>query len=220
MHTAKAIPIVIPAMGDEQVINLILDRVDGVLISGARSNVHPQRYGAEENEKYEPYDLARDETSLILIRLAIKRGIPLLAICRGIQELNVALGGTLQTEIQELEGVMDHRFKPSDNPDVRFEIRQKIKINSGGILASIFESDLVKVNTLHRQAIKDLATELNVEAMAEDGIIEAVSLSDSPGFVLGVQWHPEYWSQDDIPSQKIFTAFGDFVQTYALSQGR
>ncbi|MBK3745962.1 gamma-glutamyl-gamma-aminobutyrate hydrolase family protein, partial [Paraburkholderia aspalathi] len=214
VDVAGVTPLLVPSMGPQMDIETILASVDGVLITGSKSNVHPALYGAEPDTAYEPYDLARDATSLPLIRGAIDKGIPLLAICRGIQELNVALGGTLATEIQELTGRMDHRAPQSEDQEERFAIQHPIHIKEGSCLANILETNSVNVNSVHRQAIDRPASRLSIEATAEDGTIEAVSVRDAKGFVVGVQWHPEYWVKTDAPSAKIFAAFGDAVRAH------
>ena len=165
-----------------------------------------------------PYDPDRDATTLPLIRKAIEHGVPLLAICRGIQELNVALGGTLAAEIQEREGSLDHRAPVSDNQDERFAIRQSVSIKPGSCLAGVFGAGDILVNSVHRQAIDRLGSRLQVEAVAEDGTVEAVSVKDARAFAVGVQWHPEYWVNSDGNSAKIFRAFGDAARAHALAQ--
>lgn len=215
---AGAIPLIIPSLTDESDIDEILDRVDGVLLTGARSNVYPALYGEEPTEAHEPHDHERDATTLPMAKKAIARGIPLLAICRGIQELNVALGGTLASEIQEEEGRNDHRGSEHENPDIRFQIKHNIQIKKGSCLAEILGAGEVPINSLHRQAIQTPATNLAIEATAEDGTIEAVSVIDAKNFALGVQWHPEYWVETDLPSAKIFAAFGKAAKEYAASK--
>tara|TARA_R100001129_G_scaffold184692_5_gene170299 strand:- start:6941 stop:7708 length:768 start_codon:yes stop_codon:yes gene_type:complete len=213
-------PLIVPSLEEGFDADRVLDRVDGVLVSGSRTNVHPSLYGAEETESHGPFDPARDATSMKLITRAIERGIPLLAICRGIQELNVALGGTLATEIQDLPGRMDHR-KPNDpDTDKAFAIRHSIKVRKNGCLSAILGDEEPRVNSLHRQAISDLAPRLAVEAEAEDGTVEAVSVIDAPGFAVGVQWHPEYWVGSDAISDRIFAAFGEAVSHYRTSATR
>ena len=212
VNGSNVLPLIVPALADGTDVEMVLDRVDGVLISGSRTNVHPSNYGEEETEDHGPFDPARDRLSLTLIRRAIERGIPLLAICRGIQELNVALGGSLATEIHELPDRIDHRKPETDNWDEAFAIRHSIQVTEGSRLASMIGDGEVRVNSLHRQAISKLAPRLAVEAVAEDGTIEAVSVLDAPGFAIGVQWHPEYWVGSDTISDKIFAAFGDAVR--------
>jgi putative glutamine amidotransferase len=215
LEGTNANPIIVPAVGANRInIDAILDRVDGVLISGSRTNVHPANYGVEPSERYEPYDQDRDQTSIPIIKRAIERGIPLLAICRGIQELNVALGGSLMTEIQEGEGRFDHRTPEIDDNDKRFAIRQTATVKEGSCLADVLGAGEININSLHRQAINKLGNGLQIEVLADDGIIEAVSVIDAKGFAVGVQWHPEYWVKSDNISTKIFKAFDESVQNY------
>lgn len=211
---AGVLPVLLPAFGERIDFDALLARVDGVLITGSRSNVHPARYGGEASDRNGPYDPARDATTLPLIRHAIGHGIPLLAICRGIQELNVALGGSLAGEIQERPGALDHRAPDSENPDERFAIRQSVNIRPGSCLAGIFGPGEIRVNSVHRQAVDRLAERLQVEAVAGDGTVEAVSVRDAAGFAVGVQWHPEYWAGSDDASRRIFEAFGDAVRAH------
>lgn len=212
VNGSNVLPLIVPALTDGTDVDMVLDRVDGVLISGSRTNVHPSNYGEDETEHHGPFDPARDRLSLALIRRSIERGIPLLAICRGIQELNVALGGSLATEIQELPGRIDHRKPDTEDRNAAFSIRHTIEVKEGSCLASIIGTGEARVNSLHRQAISRLAPRLAVEAVAEDGTVEAVSVIDAPGFALGVQWHPEYWVGSDTISDRIFGAFGDAVR--------
>jgi len=202
-------PLILPALSDTIDIEAVLDRVDGVLLTGSRSNVHPERYGAAADASSEPYDVARDATSFALIAAALRKQVPLFAICRGMQELNVVLGGTLISELHELEDRHDHRAPVSDSQEERFAIRQDVDIAAAGRLATILGSGPVRVNSLHRQGIGKLAPGLAVEAVAPDGTIEAVRVIGAPGFAIGVQWHPEYWVESDQPSAKLFAAFGE-----------
>lgn len=192
----------------------VLDGVDGLMLTGSKSNVWPELYGKEPTEENGPYDRRRDGTTIPLIRAAIRKGVPLLAICRGIQELNVALGGTLASEIQDLPGRMDHRAPENASQDERFAIRQDIRISEGSCLAGILESEAVRVNTIHRQGIDRLGEGLDIEAVAQDGTVEAVSVRGTKAFAVGVQWHPEYWAETDTPSRQIFQAFGEAVRAH------
>ncbi|MCV9966529.1 gamma-glutamyl-gamma-aminobutyrate hydrolase family protein [Pararhizobium sp. BT-229] len=210
----------VPALETGNDADAILDRVDGVLVSGSRTNVHPSLYGKEATETDGPFDPGRDATSLPLIRRALERGVPLLAICRGIQELNVALGGTLASEIQDMPGMWDHRKPDVPDLDMAYGIRQKVIVKEGSCLASVLGTGEVQVNSLHRQAISQAAPRLAVEAVAEDGTIEAVSVIDAKAFAVGVQWHPEYWVGRDGPSSTLFTAFGDAVRAYAAAKAK
>ncbi|MBB4566546.1 gamma-glutamyl-gamma-aminobutyrate hydrolase family protein [Rhizobium leucaenae] len=218
VKAAEVTVLIVPALEDGNDIDAILDRVDGLLVSGSASNVHPSLFGKEAYESDGPFDPARDATSLPLIRRAIDRAIPMLAICRGIQELNVALGGTLASEIQEQPGIWDHRKLPNVDRDTMYSIRQSVFVKEGSCIAGVIGPGEVRVNSLHRQAIAETAPRLQVEAIAEDGTIEAVSVIDAKAFAVGVQWHPEYWAETDSPSRKLFAAFGDAVRDYAASK--
>lgn len=216
---AGVTPLIVPSLGEAMINDRLLDAASGVLVTGSRTNVHPDLYDEAPSEAHEPYDPARDATSLPLIRAALNRGLPLLAICRGHQELNVAMGGTLATEIQEQEGRRDHRGGPSDAPqDERFAHNHTIAVTPGGALERILGVDELSVNSVHRQAIDRLGNGLVVEATADDGTVEAISVRDADTFALGVQWHPEYWAsqsdQADAPSTKIFRAFGEAARRH------
>lgn len=215
LSVAGVFPVLVPSFGDRLDLDTLLDSVDGVLITGSKSNVHPSLYGGDASEANGPYDEGRDATTLPLIRRAIERGVPLLAICRGIQELNVALGGTLASEIQEMDGRLDHRAPESAQQDERFAIRQTVSIKPGSCLADLFGAGDIMVNSVHRQAVDRLGSRLQVEAVAEDGTVEAVSVIGAPAFAVGVQWHPEYWAGSDDASARIFRAFGDAVRAHA-----
>lgn len=211
-------PVLVPSFGERLDLDTLLASVDGVMMTGSKSNVHPSLYGADPTEANGPYDPDRDATTLPLVRKAIEKGVPLLAICRGIQELNVALGGTLATEIQERPGAMDHRAPAGDNQDERFAIRQAVTIKPGSCLAGVFGAGDIQVNSVHRQAVDRLGANLQVEAVAPDGTVEAVSVRDAPAFAVGVQWHPEYWVHSDSNSARIFAAFGDAVREHAAQR--
>ncbi len=213
-HVSGAMPIIVPALGGEFDYSAILDTVDGVMLTGSKSNVHPGHYGKLPTPAYEPFDEARDATALPLIRATIERGLPLFAICRGFQELNVALGGSIVTEIHEAPDRLDHRAPDSTVQDERFAIRQTIDIRPGGHLAGILGTEPILVNSLHRQAIDRLADGLEIEATAPDGTIESVSVRGARAFALGVQWHPEYWSGSDPASRKLFEAFGNALRSH------
>jgi len=204
MGGVDGLPIMIPPVGGAQLA--VLDLIDGLLVPGSPSNVHPLHYDGGESETPDKHDHERDSTTLPLIRAAIERGIPVLAICRGIQELNVALGGSLIQRVHERSNRLDHRGGPG-SLDQKYG--PKHAIETSGLLRRIVGHGSIVVNSLHGQAIDCLAPSLVVNALAEDGTIEAVSAPDAPGFVLGLQWHPE-WRFAEIPaSVAIFRAFGD-----------
>jgi putative glutamine amidotransferase len=217
-RVAGVLPVLVPNLGSVLDMDSLLDSVDGVLLTGSKSNVHPSIYGGEPSEANGPYDEARDQTTIPLIRRGIERGVPLLAICRGLQELNVALGGTLATEIQNLPGRLDHRPPQSDSQDERFAIRQTVMIRPETCLARIFGAGEIRVNSLHRQGVERLSPRLQVEAVAEDGTVEAVSVVGAAAFAVGVQWHPEYWALHEQNSARIFLAFGEAVRAHAAAR--
>ncbi len=206
---AGAIPLMIPPAGEAQ--RAVLDRLDGVLIPGSPSNVHPDHYAGGESLTPDLHDPARDATTLPLIRAAIARGIPLLAICRGLQELNVALGGTLHQKVHDVSGRLDHRG--GEGPlERRYGPKHPVRLS--GRLALIVGAGEITVNSLHGQAIDRLAPGLVVEAAAPDGTIEAVRVEHAPGFAFGVQWHPEWGYLDDPASLALFRAFGEACRAY------
>jgi len=207
---SNAVPIMIPPMGDAQLA--LLDRIDGILIPGSPSNVHPSRYGTAESLTPDHHDPDRDATTLPLIRAAVSRGLPVLAICRGIQELNVALGGTLLQNIHDLPGRRDHRGNGEGSLERAYGPKHTVKVT--GAVARIVGASEIMVNSLHGQAIDQPAPGLVVEALAEDGTIEAVSAPNAPGFVLGLQWHPEWRYAEHPASVAIFKAFGDACRAW------
>ncbi len=208
-------PVMIPSMIDALEIDELLDHFDGIVMTGAVSNVHPPHYGEQPSADHEPYDHARDATTLKLISRVIARGLPLFCICRGFQELNVVLGGTLETELQKGEARLDHRAPVHEDVDVRYAPSHAINIRPGGMLEKILGKRETMVNSIHRQGIKRLAPGLAVEATAPDGIIEAVSVRDAKTFAFGTQWHPEFKAMNNPDSVKLFAAFGEAVRAHA-----
>jgi putative glutamine amidotransferase len=204
-----ATPIMIPPLGEPQLA--VLDRIDGLLLSGSPSNVHPDHYAGGESRTPDLHDLERDATTLRLIPEAIARGIPVLAICRGIQELNVALGGTLYQAVHTEPGRFDHRGL-GDTLEQRYTPRHLVTLS--GEMARMVGAGTILVNSLHGQALDQLAPGLVVEGVAPDGTIEAVRAPDTPGWVVGVQWHPEWRYADDTASLAIFRAFGEACRAY------
>lgn len=202
-----ALPLLIPVMQPPLDLKALLVRLDGLLFTGAPSNVAPARYGAASQPGM-LLDEARDATSLALLAAAIAAGIPTLCICRGFQELNVALGGTLESRVHELPGALDHREDESAPLADQYAHAHAVTIASGGMLAALLGIGEAMVNSLHYQGIARLAPGLFAEARAPDGLIEAVSLPGAKGFLLGVQWHPE-WDLADPVSAAIFRAFGE-----------
>jgi putative glutamine amidotransferase len=207
-----ALPFLIPVLPEPIAPDEILDSIDGLLFTGSPSNVSPKRYGGPAPRTGVMQDEHRDATALPLLEAAIARGTPVLCICRGFQELNVALGGTLHQHVQEVPGRMDHREKESDALEARYAPVHDMQVAPDGLLASIVAEPGFRVNSLHSQGIDHLAPALHADASAPDGTIEAVSMPGAKGFLLGVQWHPEWrWRESDA-SRAIFSAFGDALR--------
>ena len=203
-----ALPLLIPSTSAPLDVAAVLAAVDGLLFSGASSNIAPHHYGAASRPGTE-LDEIRDATTLPLLRAAIETGKPLLAICRGFQELNVALGGSLHQHVHELAGRLDHREPQNASGDAEYAPAHPVAITPDGVLARLSGLDQAMVNSLHHQGIDRLAPGLWCEAVAPDGQIEAVSLPGSKAFLLGVQWHPEWAFAGDPLSRAIFAGFAD-----------
>jgi putative glutamine amidotransferase len=206
-----AVPVLVPANGGACDVATLLARLDGLILTGSRSNVHPANYGGPAHPDGTPEDSNRDAVTLPLIRGAIAAGLPLLAICRGLQELNVALGGSLHQRLQDLAGRIDHATPMVGSPRVRIGKAHAVRITPGSWLHRIAGAREIAVNSLHNQGIDRLAPGLVAEGFAPDGTIEAVRVAGTVGFAVGVQWHPEYDWQRDPVSRRIFEAFGDAV---------
>jgi putative glutamine amidotransferase len=215
------IPVLLPAAG-EALAPQILPRLDGLILTGSRSNVCPDFYEGPPHAEGTWEDLARDGTTLPLIRGAVTRGVPVLAICRGFQELNVALGGSLDQRIQDLPGRIDHST-PSDQklPRIRVAKAHGVRLAPGSLVADLAggAADL-PVNSLHNQGIARLAPRLVAEGWAPDGTIEAVRVKDAPGFAYGIQWHPAYDWERDAVSRRLFEMFGRAAADWAVGRHR
>lgn len=208
VRLAGAYPVAVPAAHPDEV-DTWLDMVDGVFITGSASNLHPSYFGQALLDSSKPLDPVRDAWTLPLIRRAVARGIPLLAICRGLQETNVALGGSLHQAVHDQPGYADHRDANQPDLDLQYGPSHSVQVTSDGKLAAIVKPGSLVVNSLHGQGIDRLANGLHVEARADDGLIEAFSVTQSTGFALCVQWHPEWKSQGNESSMAILKAFGD-----------
>lgn len=225
-EAAGALPLIFAGSPELTDAEALLDTVDGVLLTGARANVHPTHFGEQENPRYEPYDRHRDALALGLIKVCVERGVPLLGICRGLQEMNVAFGGSLHPEIRELPGRMNHRMPRLPNgephPDlaVIFADRHDIALAPDGVFAKLLGCDTIRVNSLHGQGILQLGSRVVVEGVAEDGTIEAIRIADAPGFALGVQWHAEHDAAHNPINRKIFEAFGAALVDYRRARLR
>lgn len=209
---AGGLPLLIPALGGEIDIAELIARLDGLLITGSRSNVEPHLYSGPASAPGTLHDPARDDTTLPLIRAALAAGVPLFGICRGIQELNVAMGGTLHQKVHEVPGFNDHREDETGDLDVQYGKSHGVRLTEGGLLARLTGRSEIRVNSLHSQGIDRLAPGLAVEATAPDGLVEAVSAIGTPAFALAVQWHPEWKYWEDEASSAMLAAFGAAAQ--------
>jgi putative glutamine amidotransferase len=205
---AGALPFLIPSLDPPLDPEHLLAHVDGLLLTGSASNVDPAYYGGVEPRSGNLADAHRDATTLPLIRAAIAAGRPCLFICRGHQELNVAFGGTLFQHVREVPGRFDHSDDAKQGIEAKYAPAHEVTVQPGGVLETLLERRRFAVNSLHGQAIDRLAHGLRIEAVADDGTIEAISVAQAPGFTLSVQWHPEWqWSQNP-ESRSLFAAFG------------
>ncbi len=205
---AQALPLMIPSNPELVAIEELMDACDGFLFTGGRPNVHPEEYGEPVTDSHGFFDRDRDRVTLPLIRACVARGQPILALCRGFQELNVAFGGTLHPEIRDLPERMNHRMPPDGTLDEKFALRHTVLLQPGSVFAQIFESEKVMVNSLHGQGIKRKGDRIVVEGRAPDGTEEAIRVDGAEGFALGVQWHPEYHASEDPVSWALFREFG------------
>ncbi|MEM6636182.1 MAG: gamma-glutamyl-gamma-aminobutyrate hydrolase family protein [Pseudomonadota bacterium] len=214
-NVADAVPLLIPTNPDYFAIDELLEVCDGFLLTGGRSNVHPEEYGEEPTEAHGTFDRDRDRIVLPLVRACVERGQPFLGICRGFQEVNVAMGGSLYPEIRELPGRMNHRMPPDGTLEEKFELRHHVNLTPGGVFEKVFGGPRVLTNTLHGQGIKEPGPRVVIEGRAEDGTPEAIYIKDAPGFSLAVQWHPEWNAVDDAVSRPLFKAFGSALKAWA-----
>lgn len=213
VRLAGALPLVAPPLNAQE-IDDALDQVHGLLLTGSPSNVHPVHFDEDVHDPSLPLDPQRDAWTLPLIRRALARGVPLLGICRGTQEVNVALGGSLHQAVQEQAGLADHRAPDGQPPAVQYADVHPVAVVPGGRLAAVVGRSSFTVNSLHGQAVKRLGAGLQVEATAPDGVVEAFSLPAAPGFNLCVQWHPEWQAADNPVSMALLRAFGEAVRAY------
>jgi putative glutamine amidotransferase len=212
VRLAGALPLVVPRL-DVQEIDEALDLADGVLLTGSPSNVHPSAFGEEVHDPSLPLDPERDAWTLPLITRALARGVPIFGICRGTQEVNVALGGTLHQAVHEVPGLTDHREPEAAPLDEQYGPSHEVEVVPGGALQAIVGRPRFEVNSLHGQAVKALAHGLRVEAVAPDGLVEAFSMA-AAGFNLCVQWHPEWQAAHNPVSMQLLQAFGTAVRQY------
>jgi len=213
---AGALPVLLPALGDVVDVDALLNHIDGVVLTGGVSNVEPHHYDGDPEVECGPHDPGRDGLTLRLVREAIRRGVPLFGICRGIQEINVALGGSLHPRLHEVPGRFDHRRERHKPLPEQLAARQRITLTAGGELQRLADgAATVMVNSLHGQGIDRVADSLVVEAVADDGTVEAVRVEGAAGFAIGVQWHAEWQPQQHPLYHALFRSFGAAVQAYA-----
>ncbi len=207
-EVAGAVPLIVPSDPEYFPTSDLVECCDGFLFTGGRPNVHPEEYGEAATAAHGAFDRDRDKTALPLIRACVERGQPVLGLCRGFQEFNVAFGGTLHPEIRELPGRMNHRMPPDGTLDEKFALRHKVTFEANSVFAEIFGSDNVTVNSLHGQGIKTAGGRVRIEGFAEDGTPEAISIEGASGYALAVQWHPEYRAAMNPVSRALFESFG------------
>jgi putative glutamine amidotransferase len=212
-----ALPLMFAGCPDITDIGALLEVVDGILLTGARANVHPTLFGIEPDVRHEPYDTRRDALALPLIEVCVARGVPIFGICRGLQEMNVAFGGSLHPEIRELPGRVNHRMPRLESGEIHpdqavvFGDRHDVRLVKDGVFATLLGEEIIRVNSLHGQGILEPGKRIVVEGVAEDGTIEAIRIAEASGFALGVQWHAEYEAHRNPINRALFQAFGEAI---------
>jgi putative glutamine amidotransferase len=218
LDAAGALPLLIPSIGRELALDELIDDVDGLLFTGSPSNVEPHHYQGEPSQPGTLHDPARDATTLPLLPKAIAAGVPVLGICRGFQEMNVAFGGTLWQQIHEVPGNLVHHEDLTQPLDVQYGPSHAVRLIEGGILRAIAGSDMLTVNSLHHQGVRELGAGLIAEALAPDGVVEAFRVAGALRFALAVQWHPEWKPMDNAFSRALFQTFGDAARERAAAR--
>jgi putative glutamine amidotransferase len=213
-RVVDGLPLMVPADPRFVNVNDLMAACDGFVLTGGRPNVHPSYYGEDETPAHGTFDHCRDQLVLDLVRDCVRRGQPILGICRGFQEFNVAFGGTLYPEIRDLPGRMNHRMPPEGTIEEKFALRHDVTLTKGGWFARLWGKDVVRTNTLHGQGIKQPGARVLIEGWAEDGTPEAIRIEDAPGFAVAVQWHPEWNAANDPVSRPLFEAFGDAARAW------
>ncbi len=214
-EVAGCLPLLIPTDPRFVSVGELLDVCDGFLLTGGRPNIHPEEYGEAPTEAHGAFDRSRDAITLPLVRACIERGQPFFGICRGFQEVNVALGGTLFPEIRDLPGRMNHRMPTDGTLDEKFALRHAVRFSDDGPFHRLFGATEVMTNTLHGQGIRETGSRIVIDGWAPDGTPEALYVADAPGFTLSVQWHPEWNAASDPVSRPLFQAFGRAVDAWA-----
>ncbi len=214
-EASGAVAVLLPSLGEQSDLDAILGSVDGILLTGSASNVEPQRYAGPASDPDTLHDPHRDATTLPLIPQVVAAGMPLFAICRGFQEMNVAFGGTLWQKVHEVPGMADHREDKEQPLEVQYGPAHEIELVPDGQLERIAGARRVMVNSVHAQGVQRLGEGLEIEARAPDGLIEGFRVRGAPGFALAVQWHPEWQVMKNPFSRALFAAFGDAARTHA-----
>jgi len=214
-HVSGCVPMLIPSDPRLVSVDELLEVCDGFLLTGGRPNVHPEEYGEAWTEAHGAHDRARDAITLPLVRACVARGQPFFGVCRGFQEVNVAMGGTLYPEIRDLPGRSNHRMPPDGTLEEKFALRHIVTLKENGVFHRVLGSREVLTNTLHGQGIKEAGARIVVEGYAPDGTPEAIYVEGAKGFTLSVQWHPEWNAANDPVSRPLFEAFGDAVRAWA-----
>jgi putative glutamine amidotransferase len=217
-QAAGALPLIIPTDPNLSDIPELMAACDGFLFTGGRPNVHPDEYGEPATEAHGAFDRDRDGVALPLIRACVEAGQPFLGVCRGFQEVNVAMGGSLYPEIRDLPGRMNHRMPPDGTTEEKFAMRHIVKVSKGGPFHEVFGATEVMTNSLHGQGIKVAGERVVIDGTAPDGTPEAIYIKDAPGFCLSVQWHPEYQAAQDPVSRPLFAAFGDAAARWSAGE--
>ncbi|MGH8316533.1 MAG: gamma-glutamyl-gamma-aminobutyrate hydrolase family protein [Steroidobacteraceae bacterium] len=218
LDAAGGLPLLIPSLAEELGLDELVERLDGLLLTGSPSNVEPYHYEGPPSQPGTLHDPARDATTLPLIRKAVRAGVPVLGICRGFQEVNVAFGGSLHQRLHEVPGHLDHRDDETQSLEVQYGPAHEVALEPGGLLRSLADSERVRVNSLHSQGIERLGQGLAVEARAPDGLIEAFRVEGAARFALAVQWHPEWRVMENALSRALFAAFGAACRARAKSR--
>jgi putative glutamine amidotransferase len=208
VQAADCLPLLIPVLETPLDVTEILARVDGIFFTGSPSNVEPRHYAGPASVPGTLHDPHRDATTLSLIPRAVAIGVPVFGVCRGFQEMNVAMGGTLHQHVHEVAGLDDHREDKGEPLDVQYAPAHEVVLERGGLLSRIAGTDRVAVNSLHGQGVDRLGPDLAVEARAPDGLIEAFRVKSAPAFALAVQWHPEWKVMSNEFSKALFAEFG------------
>ena len=219
---ADCIPIILPALGGRLELEQFVTRIDGLLLTGGRANVEPHHYGGAPFPDDEVIDPGRDATVLPLIRACVKSCVPVFGVCRGIQEMNVALGGTLHYRVHLVPGKDDHRMPQQEDLTMEevFKLRHPVSLTAGGLFCELVDGSEVMVNSLHGQGIERLADSLEIEAVTPDGLVEGVRLKDDRTFTVGVQWHAEWKPEEHVLSRALFGEFGRAAHAHASAHQR